>query len=68
MKWRTSRVDVDSQGKRCVERMMTALTEGEINGVVDLDWEEANMESSVNTTKDKILELINASRIECFLT
>ena len=29
-RWRTSRVDVDSNGKPCLERMMTVLTEGSL--------------------------------------
>lgn len=29
-RWRTSRVDVDSKGKPCLERMMNVLVEGEI--------------------------------------
>lgn len=29
--WRTSRVDVDSTGRPCLERMMTVLTEGELD-------------------------------------
>ena len=29
-RWRTSRVDVDSAGKPCLERMMTVLTEGKL--------------------------------------
>lgn len=66
-KWRTSRVDIDLQGKRCLERMMTVLNEGEIDCAVDLDWEAANLESSVNTTKDKLVELINASRIDSWI-
>ena len=30
-RWRTSRVDVDSTGRPCLERMMTVLTEGELD-------------------------------------
>jgi len=30
-RWRTSRVDVDSAGKPCLERMMTVLTEGKLS-------------------------------------
>ena len=33
-RWRTSRVDVDSAGRPCLERMMTVLIEG------PLDWEK----------------------------
>jgi hypothetical protein len=30
-RWRTSRVDVDSKGKACLERMMTIIFEGQLN-------------------------------------
>ena len=40
-RWRTSRVDVDSAGKPCLERMMTVLTEGKLSlpqhKTVDMD-------------------------------
>ena len=65
-KWRTSRVDVDSQGKRCLERMLTVLVEGtvdEIDTIItvsDMDWDKANSDSALNTTKEKLLELIQS--------
>jgi hypothetical protein len=55
-KRRTSRVDVNSKGKPCLERMMTVLVEGELrlDLPTSLDWDDLCSESSVNTSTEKL--------------
>lgn len=60
-RWRTSRVDVDSRGKPCLERKMTVLHEGTMEQFFDLDavdWDEANAEANLNVSKEQVLSLI----------
>ena len=59
-RWRTSRVDVDSRGKACLERKMKVLHEGVMqNEVVDaLEWDTANADANVNVGQEQMLELI----------
>jgi len=65
-RWRTSRVDVDSKGKACLERKMTIIAEGVLpngpnsmatdnNGV---DWERAMAEDSITTSELLLGELL----------
>jgi len=53
-RWRTSRVDVDSNGKPCLERMMTVLSEGTYPGLSNADWDKANAEDQINVTMDNL--------------
>lgn len=64
--WRTSRVDVDSRGKPCLERKMKVLIEGELgmsdsssrkSGCIPVD---CDAENKINSTRTQIEELINA--------
>lgn len=59
-RWRTSRVDVDSKGKPCLERMMTVLTEGPLDraGLFSIDEEDAQAEDSVTVPSEKLLDQI----------
>lgn len=55
-RWRTSRVDVDSRGKACLERKMTIIAEGDLAnkltiGDDSLDWEKANSEDSITISE-----------------
>jgi Protein of unknown function (DUF1115) len=64
-RWRTSRVDVDSKGKACLERQMTVLHEGTLDSgmtVVDhaTDWDKACAEDQVNVSQEQLLGLIDA--------
>ena len=48
-RWRTSRVDVDSKGRPCLERQMTVLIDGPMNPsrVEVLDWDRLQTEDSL---------------------
>jgi len=56
-RWRTSKVDVDSRGKACLERMMTVLVEDDLthgfslDDVMDLSWTmtEEELQSTLHT-------------------
>ncbi len=55
--WRTRKVDVDSKGKPCLERMMTVLVEGFLEHVprAEINWEEVGHdERFLNTTTDNV--------------
>ncbi|KAL3910601.1 MAG: hypothetical protein SGARI_002043 [Bacillariaceae sp.] len=61
-RWRTSRVDVDSKNKACLERQMKVLVEGELNcGDLEelMDWEVASSEDKFTVTEDKLSELLD---------
>jgi hypothetical protein len=61
--WRTRKVDVDSKGKPCLERMMTVLVEGVLENVprAEINWDEVGHdERFLNTTTDKVKRLANA--------
>jgi hypothetical protein len=62
-RWRTSRVDVDSRGKPCLERQMVVLTEGELDvSFVPselMDWETAASEEMLTVNKDDLVNLLN---------
>jgi hypothetical protein len=61
-RWKTSRVDVDSKGKPCLERQMTVLMEGEV--LVDhmdkIDWDKSNADDQVNVSFDQLLSMVEA--------
>lgn len=60
--WRTRKVDVDSKGKPCLERMMTILVEGVLERAPhdEIKWDEVGLdERFLNTTTDKVKELVN---------
>mmetsp|Transcript_17759 Transcript_17759/g.49258 ORF Transcript_17759/g.49258 Transcript_17759/m.49258 type:complete len:135 (-) Transcript_17759:536-940(-) len=62
-KWRTNRVDVDSKGKPCLERMMKILAQGEIhnNDAEDaIDWDQAMSESTLKVSMQSVMELADA--------
>ena len=58
-RWRTSRVDVDSKGKPCLERKMTVLHEGTMEqfDLDAVDWDKANAEENLNVSKEHLLSL-----------
>lgn len=59
-RWRTSRVDVDSKGKPCLERMMKVLIEGPIDNavLVSVNWDGAQAEENVNVLPEQLLDLV----------
>jgi hypothetical protein len=61
-RWRTSRVDVDSRGKPCLERMMSVLAEGDLdkNPSSEIDWDTASADDRVNITREDALELLGS--------
>lgn len=61
-RWRTSRVDVDSRGKGCLERKMTILHEGEMEDLdLDcIDWDKANTDEDLNLSQEQLVSLIDA--------
>jgi hypothetical protein len=56
-RWRTSKVDVDSRGKPCLERMMTVLIEGILKQHPSIDTARES-EDHFTTSKEKLLGLI----------
>ena len=63
-RWRTSRVDVDSKGKPCLERQMKTLIEGEIMNVTGslddiLDWEKAESEEKFTATEEQMKSILD---------
>jgi len=67
-RWRTSRVDVDSKGKPCLERCMTILHEGIIEGfnVDSLHWDKTSgtEDNNLHVNEEQLLELIGTFRNE----
>ena len=61
-RWRTSRVDVDSKGKPCLERKMTVLHEGSMErfDFDAIDWDKASTDEDLNVSKEQLVALINA--------
>lgn len=58
-RWRTSRVDVDSKGKPCLERQITVLVEQDLQSPdLDIDWDEASSENRVNLPWAAAIELL----------
>ena len=59
-RWRTSRVDVDSRGKPCLERMMTVLMECPLDhtDLALVDWDEAQAEDSINVSAEQLHNLV----------
>ncbi len=55
-RWRTSRVDVDSRGNPCLERMMSVLAEEFLVDAIDLN----SVENTSETTVDEFQELVKA--------
>ena len=62
-RWRTSRVDVDSRGKPCLERQMSIISEGELE-IFDpnnsTDWEKTIAEDLITTTEEQMMNLISS--------
>lgn len=58
-RWRTSRVDVDSRGKACLERMMAVLVEGVLESP-SVDWEKAQAEDSVNVSAEYLQDMVES--------
>ena len=62
-RWRTCRVDVDAQGRPCLERQMSILVEGELvegDWSLGLDWDQAMAEESVNLMSEQLLDLASS--------
>ncbi|KAL3903536.1 MAG: hypothetical protein SGARI_005333 [Bacillariaceae sp.] len=61
-RWRTTRVDVDSKGKACLERQMKVLAEEELPcGDLDdaIDWEPAALEDKLTVTEDQMAGILS---------
>ncbi len=63
-RWRTSRVDVDSAGKPCLERMMTVLIEGKLsqpqNKNVEMDLDSLGQEDQLVVSDQTICNILQA--------
>ena len=53
-RWRTSRVDIDSKGKPCLERMMTVVIEGYVEGLLEEENNNNNSEGDVTDTQENV--------------
>lgn len=58
-RWRTSRVDINSHGKPCLERQMKIMSQGQLSRTPStrVDWEDSCSEN-VNIEKDGLLRLL----------
>jgi hypothetical protein len=61
-RWRTTRVDVDSKGQACLERMMSVILEGNLDHhpSESIDWDATHADESVNTAQEQLVELIES--------
>jgi hypothetical protein len=60
-RWRTTRVDVDSKGQACLERMMSVMLEGNLDHhPTGIDWDATHADESVNTAQEQLVELIES--------
>jgi len=59
-RWRTSRVDVDSKGRPCLERQMTVIIDGPMDctRVEGLDWDRLQAEEHINVSMEQLKCLI----------
>jgi hypothetical protein len=61
-RWRTSRVDVDTKGKPCLERQMEVLTEGELDGACapndTIDWDMAASEEKITINHEDLVNVL----------
>jgi hypothetical protein len=55
-RWRTSRVDVDSRGKPCLERMMKVIVEGNLDNSPSegIDWDATNADERVTAGSTEV--------------
>jgi hypothetical protein len=74
-KWRTSRVDIDSRGKPCLERMLTILHESSIENskaMHRLDWDalsaEALLAMSFDDASNMLASIGGSSWVELLST
>ena len=61
-RWRTSRVDVDSAGKPCLERMMTVLIEGKLSQPQhkNVDMDSLNREDTLLVSDQTLFNTLHA--------
>jgi hypothetical protein len=61
-RWRTSRVDVDSKGRPCLERQMTVIIDGPMDctRVDALDWNKLQAEDHINVSLEQFKDLIDS--------
>ena len=61
-RWRTSRVDEDSKGRPCLERMMSVVIEEELehNAASALDWDDSMAEEHLNVSDQQLMEMVNS--------
>lgn len=61
-RWRTSRVDVDSKGKPCLERMVSVVIEGQLehNAASALDWDDSMAEEHLNVSDQQLTEMVTS--------
>lgn len=60
-RWRTSRTDVDSKGRPCLERQMTVIIDGPVDcsRVESLEWDKLQSDEHVNVNLEKLRELVD---------
>jgi hypothetical protein len=60
-KWRTSRVDIDSRGRSCLERMMTIMHETSIQrsiGLERMDWDALSSDANLGMNAEDASNVI----------
>ncbi|KAG7356412.1 DUF1115 domain containing protein [Nitzschia inconspicua] len=64
-RWRTSRVDVDCKGNACLERQMTILTEGVLDGNYEIedpsevmDWDTMSLDENITVDEENLDRLL----------
>jgi hypothetical protein len=59
-RWRTSRVDVDSKGRPCLERQMKLIVDGPLDWkrVEKIDWDSFQAEESINVSMEQLKDVI----------
>lgn len=70
-KWRTTRVDVDSRGKPCLERMMKVLIETPLErrkSIDRLDWDSLHSDDQRVLPKDQLLKIIESIGGDAWVT
>lgn len=61
-RWRTSRVDVDSKGRPCLERQMTVIIDGPLDCTIleTIEWEKFQTDEHLNVGLEQLQDLIGS--------
>jgi acylphosphatase len=59
-RWRTSRVDVDSRGRPCLERQMTVIIDGPLDCTIleTVEWDKVQTDEHLNASLEQLQDLI----------